>query len=258
MLAHLSILILFLCGLFVFLWLLHRSWQNASLADVGFCLAFFLAVLACGALATGHGWRRALVVGMGSVYAFRLGYHLFRDRVWRKSEDARYRRIRGLLGSWESIGIFSYFMLQVPAVLFLASLLCWVMEHPELDWRWWDGLAVVMFLVAIIGEGLADQQLQAFRADPANHRRTLQAGLWRYSRHPNYFFESLHWWAYVPLAVGLPWWGAAVIWPLLMTSSLLWITGVPWAEAQALASRGDNYQKYQQRTNKFFPWFPSH
>ena len=245
-----------LCSLFFVLWLLQGIHRNASIADVGFCLGFLMLVFACGLASTGHVWRRVLVVGMASLYALRLGSHLFCHRVWNHSEDARYEAIRKWLGSWESVGIFCYFQLQVPACVFFAGLLCWVMEHPDTAWRWWDALGLLIFLIAIAGEGIADRQLQIFRANPSNHGKTLQMGLWRYSRHPNYFFESLYWSAFVPLAVGLPWSGLAVLWPLIMTGSLLWITGVPWAEAEALVSRGEDYRAYQRNTNRFFPWVP--
>jgi len=152
--------------------------------------------------------------------------------------------------------MFGYFQLQVPACLFFAGLLCWVANNPAEGIRWWDGLGVMIALIAVIGEALADRQLEAFRKNPLNTDKTLQTGLWRYSRHPNYFFESLHWWAYVPLAMGLPWAWASVFWPMLMTVSLLWLTGVPLAEAQALVSRGESYREYQHTTNMFFPWFP--
>jgi steroid 5-alpha reductase family enzyme len=193
---------------------------------------------------------------MGILYAVRLGHHLFMHRVWNKSEDPRYQKFRRLLGSWESVGIFCYFQLQVPVCLFFAGLLCWVMNHPTDGFRWWDALGGIIFLVAILGESVADRQLELFRHDPLNKGKALKSGLWRYSRHPNYFFESLHWWAYVPLAVGLPWSSLSIFWPLLMTVSLIWITGVPWAEAQALVSRGNDYREYQRTTSVFFPWFP--
>jgi len=245
-----------LSGGAVLLWFVHLRWQNASLADVGFCLAFGMIVLACGVFSAGDPSRRALIAGMGMFYATRLGYHVFSHRVWKKPEDPRYQKVRTMLGRWEFVGIFCYFQLQVPAALFFAGLLCWVMNHPEEGFRWWDGFGVLIFLVAVVGETLADCQLESFRHNSLNKGKTLQTGLWRYSRHPNYFFESLHWWAYVPLAVGLPWALASVFWPILMTVSLLWITGVPWAEAQALVSRGDGYREYQRTTNIFFPWFP--
>jgi steroid 5-alpha reductase family enzyme len=245
-----------LSSLFVILWVLHLRVRNASLADVGFCLGFGMVVLTCGIFATGDLSRRVLISVMGVLYAFRLGQFLFIKRVWNKKEDSRYQTVRARLDGWESVGMFVYFQLQVPACLFFAGLLCWVMNHPTDGIRWWDALGVMIFLVAIIGESMADRQLERFRENPLNKGKTLQSGLWRYSRHPNYFFESMHWWAYVPLAVGLPWAWASILWPMVMTASLLWMTGVPFAEAQALASRGNDYLDYQRRTNMFFPWFP--
>ena len=243
-------------SLFVILWVLHLRVRNTSLADVGFCFAFGMIVLACAVSSAGDISRRVLISGMGILYAARLGHHLFIYRVWNKPEDLRYQKIRRLLGSWESVGMFGYFQLQVPASLLFAGLLCWVMNHPADGIRWWDFLGVMIFLLAVIGETIADRQLESFRENPLNKGKTLQTGLWRYSRHPNYFFESLHWWAYVPLAVGLPWAWASIFWPILMTISLLWITGIPWAESQALASRGQSYREYQRTTSMFFPWFP--
>lgn len=245
-----------LSGLFAILWVLHLRVRNASLADVGFCLAFGMVVLTCGIFSSGEPFRRVCISGMGLLYAVRLGTYLFRHRAWNTLEDSRYQTIRIMLGGWESVGMFVYFQIQVPACLFFAGLLCWVMNHPADSIRWWDCLGVIVFLVAVIGEAVADRQLESFRRDPLNKGKTLQAGLWRYSRHPNYFFESLHWWAYVPFAVGLPWAWVSIVWPILMTISLIWITGVPWAEAQALSSRGKNYREYQRRTSMFFPWFP--
>ncbi len=245
-----------LSGLFALLWVLHLRVRNASLADVGFCLTFGMIVLACGVFSAGDFSRRTLISGMGILYAARLGHHLFIQRVWKKPEDPRYQKIRTILGSWESVGMFCYFQMQVPACLFFAGLLCWVMNHPADGIRWWDSFGVMIFLLAVIGETIADRQLESFRQNPLNKGKTLQTGLWRYSRHPNYFFESLHWWAYVPLAVGLPWAWASVFWPIFMTVSLLWVTGVPWAERQALTSRGDSYREYQRTTSVFFLWFP--
>jgi steroid 5-alpha reductase family enzyme len=246
-----------LMGLFVLLWVLHLRFENASLAEVGFCGGVFILVLACGFSSDGHFLRRILIMGMGSVYALRLGGHILRCRFWDRPEDARYRKLRQLLGNWEQVGMFFYFQLQVPACVFFAGLLCWVMSHPQEGFRWWDGVGIGVFIVAVGGEALADRQLEEFRSRPQNTGKTLRTGLWRYSRHPNYFFESLHWWAYVPMVIGLPFWWMAVLWPGLMIISLLWVTGIPWAEAQAVKNRGDDYRQYQGTTSAFIPWFPT-
>jgi hypothetical protein len=91
---------------------------------------------------------------------------------------------------------------------------------------------------------------------PANRGRTCRAGLWRYSRHPNYFFEWLHWWSYPLLAWGSPEWWLTLLGPALMLYTLLKVTGIPYTEQQALASRGDDYRAYQRSTSALFPGFP--
>jgi steroid 5-alpha reductase family enzyme len=120
----------------------------------------------------------------------------------------------------------------------------------------WLVAAVLVWALSLGGESLADRQLAAFRADPANRGHACRAGLWRYSRHPNYFFEWLHWFAYLLLGAGSPWWWLALAGPLLMGVSLVWFTGIPYVEAQSLRSRGEDYRRYQQETSMFFPWFP--
>jgi steroid 5-alpha reductase family enzyme len=103
---------------------------------------------------------------------------------------------------------------------------------------------------------LADRQLTRFRADPANKRKTCRRGLWRYSRHPNYFFEWLLWTSYVPLSWGSPIFALSLLGPGLLFLFLTRVSGIPPTEAQALASRGDDYRAYQRTTSAFFPWFP--
>mgnify|MGYP002623697952 CR=1 FL=1 len=238
------------------LWLIHLRVGNASLADVGFCLGLALVILVCGVTGEGHPWRKILIAGMGGVYAFRLGWHVCKDRVWKKVEDPRYRWLRLSLGPWEPVAFLVYFVLQVPGALFFGALLCWVMVHPQESVRGWDLLAVVIFFLGVAGEAVADRQLERFRANPGNWGKVLKEGLWRYSRHPNYFFDVVHWFAYVPLAVGLSWAWLAFAWPLSMLVSLLWITGVPLAEAQAIKTRGEAYRAYQRTTNRMIPWKP--
>jgi steroid 5-alpha reductase family enzyme len=120
----------------------------------------------------------------------------------------------------------------------------------------WDAAGVVLWLGAVTGEAVADRQLERFRADPANRGRTCRVGLWSWSRHPNYFFEWLHWWAFALLAVGSPFAWIAALAPLLMLYSLLRVTGIPATEARALETRGDDYRDYQRTTSAFVPLPP--
>jgi steroid 5-alpha reductase family enzyme len=139
----------------------------------------------------------------------------------------------------------------------LFSLPFWVVaQNPVAGVTAWLVAGVAVFVVAVAGEAIADHQLARFRADPANRGRVCEVGLWRYSRHPNYFFEWLHWFSYVLLGVGAAWWWITPLGAVLMGASLAWITGIPFVEAQSLRSRGEAYRDYQRRTSAFFPWFP--
>jgi steroid 5-alpha reductase family enzyme len=115
---------------------------------------------------------------------------------------------------------------------------------------------VALWLAGIGGEAVADAQLRAFKAHPASKGRVCAFGLWKYSRHPNYFFEWVVWIGYAVFALGSPWGWAGLASPLLMLFFLLRVTGIPPSEARALATRGDEYRDYQRRTSVFVPWFP--
>jgi len=114
----------------------------------------------------------------------------------------------------------------------------------------------VLWLIAISGEALADAQLAAFKRHAANRGRVCDAGLWRYSRHPNYFFEWLIWMAYAVFAFPSPYGYLALIIPAVMLFFLFKVTGIPATEEQSLRSRGDKYREYQRTTSRFVPWFP--
>ena len=132
-----------------------------------------------------------------------------------------------------------------------------VAYHPVTHWTLWDLVAVLIWCVSVGNTILADRQLARFKQRPENRGKTCRAGWWRYSRHPNYFFEWLHWWAYVVLSIGSSYWWVTLVAPLVMLHFLLNVTGIPPTEAQALASRGDDYRQYQRTTSAFIPWFPS-
>jgi len=116
--------------------------------------------------------------------------------------------------------------------------------------------AVVLWLVALFGETLADAQLAAFKRDAANRGRVCDSGLWRWSRHPNYFFEWLIWVAFALFALASPWGWIALYCPALMLFFLLKVTGVSYTESQLLRSKGESYRRYQERTSTFVPWPP--
>jgi steroid 5-alpha reductase family enzyme len=152
--------------------------------------------------------------------------------------------------------MFRFYQLQAVGVVLFALPILIALRNPQpLTWIDWLGLAIGVLCIA--GESLADWQLSRFRSQPANRGQVCNHGLWRYSRHPNYFFEWLHWWAYVCFAISnLPWGGLTILGPLTMWYLITRVTGIPPTEAQSLKSRGEAYRRYQQTTSPFFPWFP--
>lgn len=238
------------------LWAVHLVVRNASIADVGFCFGLIAVVVWYATQASGDGERKALVVLMAAIYAGRLGLYILFNRVMGKQEDARYRRLRQEWGRSERIRMFGYFQLQAAAVTACSLPFLVVIQNPRAPFGLSELAGLLLWILAVSGEAAADWQLASFRAKPWNHDRVCREGLWYYSRHPNYFFEWLHWWSYVVMAFGAPGWPLTWIGPLAMGWALVKVTGIPLAERRALETRGEDYRVYQRTTNAFIPWFP--
>lgn len=237
------------------LWAIQLRTKNAGTVDVAWSAGIGVLALLFAALAEGHAPRRWLVGGLTAVWSLRLAYYLFR-RVSGEPEDGRYQALRASSGPRANRFFFWFFQFQALLVVLFALPPLLAMSVPVGPIRVWDFVGVAICAIAIGGETIADRQLAAWRRNPANRGRTCRSGLWRYSRHPNYFFEWLHWWAYPAFAAGA-WAGvAALLGPALMLLFLFKVTGIPPTEARALASRGDDYREYQRTTSMFFPWFP--
>lgn len=227
--------------------------NNAGHADV--IWAWGLTASALFYLAQGDGalLPRLLAGALILVWGWRLGLHIHR-RVQSEPEDGRYQAMRAKLGA-RANGFFLLFFLMQGLLAWVFSLPHWVIsQHQgEVSHPWvWAGFA--LGVVALMGEARADRQLAQWRQNPANKGRTCRQGLWRYSRHPNYFFEWLHWFSYPMIAMG----ASAAVWlwlaPVAMFLFLWFITGIPYTEMQAIKSRGDDYREYQRTTSAFFPW----
>jgi len=235
------------------LWWRQLKTRNATSVDVAWAAGIGLLSIYFAAASDGAPARRWLVGALGALWALRLAWHLLRDRVLRHGieEDGRYKAMREHFGTRAQTFFFFFYQGQaLVAVLFSLPIL-FAMQGEGFDL--WTAAGVAIWLAAVSGETIADRQLAAFRAEPANRGRTCRRGLWRYSRHPNYFFEWVHWFSYVLIAHGAwPTW----IGPVLMLVFLFRLTGIPYTELQALKSRGDDYRAYQRETSAFFPWFP--
>jgi len=238
------------------LWLIQRRTHNAGIVDAGWAAGVGMLGVMFAAMSDGYPPRRVLVAMLIGVWALRLAAYLVLDRVCGRPEDGRYASLRREWGAKAERKLFFFFQSQALFSLFFALPVLIVASHPRARWSGWDSAGVLIWLVSVGNTILADRQLAKFRARGGNTGRTCREGWWRYSRHPNYFFEWLHWWSYVALAVGAPYWWATLPAPAVMLYLLLRVTGIPPTEAQALASRGEDYVAYQRTTRMFFPWFP--
>jgi steroid 5-alpha reductase family enzyme len=197
---------------------------------------------------------RALVALFGGLWALRLCLYLWR-RVAREAEDGRYQALRARFGD-AALPFFVFFQMQALVVALFALPFAAVATRTSDPAGWQVFAAALAWSVAVGGEALADFQLAHFRAKPANRGRSCREGLWAWSRHPNYFFEWLHWFTYLLLAIGSPYWWLALSGPVLMLLFLYRVSGIPWTEAQSLRSRGEDYRRYQREVSAFFPLPP--
>jgi len=246
------------------LWTWQRSSGNAGIVDVGWAAGLGILALLYGHFGSGPMERRVLLALLAGGWSFRLATYLFLNRIKGQPEEGRYKTLRATWGASAQSKLFLFFQAQgvLDVILSLSFLAVAGAGRPFGDT--WDFIGIALWVIAVGGESIADRQLARWRADPANRGRTCRSGMWAWSRHPNYFFEWIHWWSYVALAAGAPLWWATLLAPALILFLVLKVTGIPPTEAQALKSRGDDYRAYQRTTSAFFPrpprrdTFPAH
>jgi steroid 5-alpha reductase family enzyme len=170
-------------------------------------------------------------------------------------EDVRYAKMREKWGENLKSQVLIFFELQAVLIVLLSApfLIGCLNSQPRISFLEWTGVAV--WALAILGEAIADWQLKKFRSRPENKGKICQAGLWNYSRHPNYFFEWLVWVGFFLFAWDSPGGCFTVFCPALMLFFLLRVTGIPLTEELSVKSKGDAYREYQRTTSAFVPWF---
>jgi steroid 5-alpha reductase family enzyme len=240
-------------------WVVQHRYGNAGWVDVVWSFALGLAgliyTLAPAPALSWPGPRQLIVAVLVTAWSLRLGVYLLR-RTCIGPEDARYAQFRRQWGARFERKLFWFLQLQAAAAALLAISMLLAARNPApLDFG--DIAAFVVLGVAIIGEAIADEQMGRFRSQPAHRGRVCDVGLWRLSRHPNYFFEWFGWLAY-PLLAFSPGGNYPVGWlalsgPAFMYWLLVHVSGIPPLETQMLASRGHAYRAYQARTRPFLP-----
>jgi steroid 5-alpha reductase family enzyme len=237
-------------------WLVQLRTRNAGIVDAMWASSIGLIGLGYALFADGDPLRRLLIGAIVGLWGVRLGGHLWVDRVIGQPEEGRYVRLREIWGARADLHLLWFFQAQALLAAALSLPFAFAARDPSSFPRWFDLAAMIVWIIGWVGESVADRQLRAWKRDPANKGRTCRRGLWRTSRHPNYFFEWLMWCAFA--LAGL---GSATGWlggfsPALILFLVLKVTGIPPTEAQALRSRGDDYRHYQRTTSAFFPWPP--
>ncbi len=244
------LLFVYMTTMFLFaLWL-----EDNSIVDVAYGLAFvLLGWVGLLLLGSGH-TRQWLIVILVSFWGVRLAAHIFL-RKQGEGEDFRYRQWRESWGEtfvWRSF--LQIFMLQ-GAVIFLVALpVLLVLNAPGNSIGSLDRIGILIWLVGFCFETVGDWQLLQFKKKPDNQGKVIQHGLWRYTRHPNYFGEALLWWGIFLLALNADYGGWAIISPVLIAFLLLKVSGIPMLEAKY--ENNPEFIAYKARTNAFFPWFP--
>jgi steroid 5-alpha reductase family enzyme len=238
------------------LWLASLAIRNSSVVDIfwgtGFVVVGWIAYFLT---PEGYLLRKALICGLVTVWGLRLSLHILL-RNWGKGEDFRYRAWRDEAGpSWWWRSFFKVFLLQ--------GILMWIIATPlvgaqaaQLPSRLTilDGAGCVFWAIGFFFEAVGDWQLVRFKADPANKGKLMTTGVWRTSRHPNYFGDAAQWWGYylIAAAAGGYW---TIFSPVLMTALLLRVSGVALLE-RTLKETKPGYREYMESTSAFVPWFP--
>lgn len=241
-------------------WSICTHNKRAGLVDIAWSTCIAINILICVFFFEQAPLELRLFIGvLSTAWFLRLSWHLWRRYANETEEDRRYANMRRALGRFQHVGFLLFFIFQAGLAILFSYPMFKLLSLSHTDWPadisaylWIAGLVM---LCALLGESIADQQLYRFKQDPKHHGKTMDQGLWRYSRHPNYFFEWLHWFAYPILGLAI---GAYGLWlyPILMFVFLYYITGIPFSEQQAVLNRGQNYIDYQKRTSIFIPWKP--
>ena len=242
--------------LFTFTWWLSRRCNNFSFVDITWSYSLALLAPLYALLGGGFVVRKLLALVIAMIWSLRLGtYLLLRIKRHHPHEDVRYAVLREKWRGNLAANFFWFFQAQAVLILLLSVPVLIACLNPAAPLQTIEIIGASLWLVGIGGEALADAQMQAFKRNPAHRGLVCQEGLWRYSRHPNYFFESVVWLGFWLFACGSPWGWVTIYAPLLILYFLLRVTGIPLTEECAIQSKGEAYREYQRTTSAFVPWF---
>ena len=235
-------------------WFWQLKTKNADIVDITWSLGIVICSLYYYFALEANQSASFLMLIFPGLWYLRLSFHLI-ARYKQQHEDSRYAFLRKHWAHKTQFKFFLFFQFQALLIWIFVLPAYWMGDVPMI-WSFNVVLAFVVGGISLIGVTLSDQQLYRFKSNKNNRKKVCDVGLWKYSRHPNYFFEWCHWFVYPILLFNTPYFYWALIYPFLMLIFLLKLTGIPFSEQQSLLNRGDTYRDYQNRTNKFFPWKP--
>lgn len=247
---------LMITGVLAGLWLLSLALKDASIIDIFWGPGFVI-------LAWFYFWhspgpgslRNVLLCSMVSIWGVRLAWHIGRRNLG-KGEDFRYK-------GWREAGGKNYWWISFLRVFLLQGILMWIISSPLMmamsdsivfSLTTLDKVGITLWLIGFLFETVGDWQLKQFKANPENAGKVMDRGLWRYTRHPNYFGDALLWWGYFMFALDQTGGWIFIFSPVLMTFLLMQVSGVALLE-KSLSDSKPAYRDYIARTSAFLPWF---
>lgn len=230
--------------------------KNAGVVDIFWAFNFSAIAILLYFLADGYEQRRLLICAMVLIWSLRLGiYLLIRVGSHLDAEEGRYKKMREEWGSSVNSKLFVFFQAQALSDIYLAVPFFLTAFNKKEGLSALEYAGAVVWAISIMGEAIADAQLKNFKKNPANKGKVCDVGLWNYSRHPNYFFESMIWVGYFLVALNADYGWLGILSPITIVVLLFRVTGIPLTEQQAIRSKGDAYREYQRTTSMFVPWF---
>jgi len=243
-------------GYMMILWLVSLIVKDSSIVDIFWGPGFIVAAGVYFAFTDGFLPRKVLLVVLVAIWGLRLGLHIA-TRNLGKGEDYRYQ-------TWRKEAGRNYWWVSFFRVFLLQGILLWIIAAPLLAAQFnptpdritaFDIVGAVVWGIGFFFEAVGDWQLVQFKRNPDNKGKLLRTGLWRFTRHPNYFGDATLWWGYFIIALGTPYGFVSIFGPIIMTVLLMRVSGVVLLE-KTLADTKPGYKEYIETTNAFFPWFP--
>jgi steroid 5-alpha reductase family enzyme len=245
-----------LAALFLLTWRLSIKLDNYSFVDVTWSLSFAPVAILLACMSDGWLPRRIAIAALVGAWSLRLGLYLWqRVACHHPQEDVRYAVLREKWKANPPKAFLFFFLAQAVLVWLLMLPVFLITRQASESFHWLELTGLALWFIALVGEGISDAQLARFKKNNTDRKAICQVGLWHYSRHPNYFFQSLLWWGLFLMALPAPWGWTAIIAPLAMLHFLLNVTGIPLTERLSVEKRGDVYREYQRTTSAFVPWF---